>query len=118
MKSPDPIEKARVNTASKAPFFPPTPMNRRQESASMWLMLAFLICILGCIQLQAQLRDRTLSGKITTPSGAPVANARVVIKNNTSSDVRSATVNGDGTYLVVKLLADTYEVTVSAQGFV
>src|SRR2546430_17391071 len=70
MKSPDPIEKVRVSTASKAPVFP-HPMHRRQEPVSVRLMLAFLICILGCSQLQAQPRDRTLFGKVTTWSGTP-----------------------------------------------
>src|SRR5207244_8352302 len=115
---PDPIEKVRVSTASKARVFLAVPMNRRQESVSVRLMFAFLICILGCSQLQAQPRDRTLSGKVTTASGTPVANARVAIKNSTGSDIRSVTVKGDGTYVVVKLLPGTYEVTVSAQGFV
>src|SRR5207302_10968392 len=108
-----PIEKVLASTASKAPVFLPVPM-----SVSIRLMLGFLICILGCSQLQAQPRDRTLSGKVTTPSGTPVANARVVVKNSTGSDIRSVTVKGDGTYVVVKLLPGTYEVTVSAQGFV
>jgi len=79
--------------------------------------LAFLIGILGCIQVQAQLRDRTLSGKVISPSGTPVANARLVLKNSTSSDIRSATVKSDGTYLVANLLPGTYEIIASAQGF-
>ncbi|MFY9558665.1 MAG: TonB-dependent receptor [Terriglobales bacterium] len=92
-------------------------MDWRRNSVSISVFLAFLIGILGCIQLQAQLRDRTLSGRITSPSGTPVGDARLVLKNGASSDVRSVTVNGDGTYLVADLVPGTYEITISAPGF-
>jgi len=79
--------------------------------------LVFLIGILQCIQVEAQLGERTLSGRVTSPSGIPVAHARLVLKDSTSSDMRSVTVNSDGTYLVANLLPGTYEITASAQGF-
>lgn len=84
---------------------------------SVRLFLAFLIGILGCIQVQAQSRDRTVSGTVTSRSGVPVAHARLVLKNSTSTDIRSVTLNSDGTYRVANLLPGTYEITASAQGF-
>jgi len=80
--------------------------------------LVFLIGILQCIQVEAQLGERTLSGRVTSPSGIPVAHARLVLKDSTSSDMRSVTVNSDGTYLVPDLSPGTYQITASAQGFV
>ena len=114
MKPPDSFEKVQASGAGKAQVFP---LNWRRKSVSILVSLAFLIGILGCIQVQAQLRDRTLSGRVTSPSGAPVPNARLVLKNTRSSDIRSVTVNSDGAYLVAKLSPGTYEITASAQGF-
>jgi hypothetical protein len=114
VKPPDSFEKVQASGAGKAQVFP---LNWRRKSVSILVSLAFLIGILGCIQVQAQLRDRTLSGRVTSPSGAPVPNARLVLKNTRSSDIRSVTVNSDGAYLVAKLSPGTYEITASAQGF-
>src|SRR6266567_4308271 len=92
-------------------------MNRTRKSVSILVSLVFLIGILGCIQVEAQLGDRILSGRVTSSSGTPVANARLALKNITSSSVRSITVNSDGSYLVANLVPGTYEITASAQGF-
>jgi hypothetical protein len=114
VKPPDSFEKVQASGAGKAQV---SPLNWRRKSVSILVSLAFLIGILGCIQVQAQLRDRTLSGRVTSPSGAPVPNAWLVLKNTRSSDIRSVTVNSDGAYLVAKLSPGTYEITASAQGF-
>ncbi len=92
-------------------------MNRTRKSVSILVSLVFLIGILGCIQVEAQLGGRILSGRVTSSSGMPVDNARLVLKNITSSSVRSITVNSDGSYLVANLVPGTYEITASAQGF-
>ena len=114
MKPRDSFEKVQASGVGKAQVFP---LNWRRKSVSILVSLAFLIGILGCIQVEAQLRDRTLSGRVTSPSGAPVPNARLVLKNTRSSDIRSVTVHNDGAYLVAKLSPGTYEITASAQGF-
>src|ERR1019366_1168789 len=114
VKPPDSFEKVRASGADKARVFR---LNWRRKSVSILVSLAVLIGILGCIQVQAQIRDRTLSGRVTSQSGTPVANALVVLKNMTSSDIRSVTVNSDGTYLVANLSPGTYQITASAQGF-
>ena len=92
-------------------------MNRTRKSVSLLVSLVFLIGILGCIQVEAQLGGKILSGRVTSSSGTPVANARLALKNITSSSVRSITVNSDGSYLVANLVPGTYEITASAQGF-
>src|SRR6266568_3459385 len=97
VKRPDSFGKVRASRAGKARVLR---LNWRRKSVSIVVCLAFLIGILGRIQVQAQIRDRILSGRVTTPSGAPVAHARLVLKNSTNSDIRSVTVNSDGTYRV------------------
>jgi hypothetical protein len=81
------------------------------------ISLVFLIAAPGCIQAQAQIRNRNVSGSVTSSSGTPVAAARLVLKNSANSDTRSTTANSDGTYLIENLLPGTYELTASAQGF-
>jgi hypothetical protein len=91
--------------------------NWRHPWFSILATLAFLIWISGGVQVSAQIKEATLSGRVTSPSGVPVAHARLVIKSSTGSDARSATVNSDGTYLVRNVEPGTYEITASAQGF-
>lgn len=89
-------------------------LNWRQPWFSLLVILAFLIGLSG-VRVSAQTDDRSLSGRVTSPSGSPVANARLVLKNG--SDTRSATVNSDGAYLIANLAPGTYEITASAPGF-
>ncbi len=93
-------------------------LNWSRQSLFILATLAFLIGILGGIRVSAQISERALSGRVTSAAGAPVANARLAIRNSTSSDTRSVTVNSDGAYLVTNLSPGTYEITASAQGFV
>jgi len=79
--------------------------------------LPLAVGFLAAIQAFAQAGDLTLSGRVTSPSGTPVVNAQLVLKNTANSDTRSAVVNSEGTYLVANLLPGTYEITASAQGF-
>ena len=111
-RRPDSFEKVRASRAARARVFR---LNWRRESLPVLVFLAFAIGILGCIRVNAQIRDGTLSGKVTSPSGAPVA--KLVLKNIARSDVRSVTLNSDGTYTAVNLLPGTYEITAWAQGF-
>jgi Carboxypeptidase regulatory-like domain/TonB dependent receptor len=114
VKRPDSFEKLRARGADQAGVLG---RNWRRQSFSVLVTLALLIGILGGIQVCAQIRDRTLSGKVTSSSGIAVANARLVIKNSTASDTRSVVGNSDGTYLITNLSPGTYEITASAPGF-
>ena len=114
MKRPVSFEKRRASGAGTAGFYR---SNWRRPSVFMSTMLAFQIGVQGRLQVQAQIPHGTLSGKVTSSSGSPVPNARLILKNATSSDTRSVTVNTDGTYLVANLLPGTYEIAASAKGF-
>jgi hypothetical protein len=115
MKPPDSFENVRARGSGTAQGFR---LNRTRKSVSISVSLVFLIGSLGCIEVEAQPGgDRILSGRVTSSSGTSVANARLILKNITTSSVRSITVNSDGSYLVANLVPGTYEITASAQGF-
>src|SRR5215471_8187329 len=65
----------------------------------------------------AQTETGQITGTITDPTGAVVVGARVVAKSANSGILREATTNSAGLFSIVSLKVDTYEVTVSAQGF-
>jgi hypothetical protein len=75
------------------------------------------LCLVNSRPLHAQVAGGTLSGTITDPSGAVVANAQVVIKNSATGVTTSVTTNADGFYSAANLLPGEYEVAVSATGF-
>jgi len=114
MKRPVSFERGRANSAGAARIYR---LNWQRTSVFMFVALAFQIGILGCFQVQAQIRDGSLSGRVASPSGAPVSNARLVLKNSASFDTTSVTVSSDGTYLFGSLSPGTYELTASATGF-
>ena len=58
-----------------------------------------------------------LSGVVTDPSGAVVAGAAIVVKNNATSAESKAVTASNGTFSVPALDPGTYTVTISASGF-
>ena len=78
------------------------------------LMLALL---LGTFSLFAQSDSTSVSGTITDPSGAAVANAKVVVKNQNTGLVREVTTNISGTYSIPSIPSGVYTMTVEVSGF-
>lgn len=89
----------------------------KQQNPSLLVFVAFAISVFACVHMSAQVKDRSLSGRITTPSGIPITNARLVVKNRANNDTRAVTANTLGSYTVSNLLPGTYDITVSAQWF-
>src|SRR6202521_1018989 len=75
------------------------------------------IAILSAGQARAQVAGATLSGTVTDPSGAAIADAKVTILNKATGVTRDATAGAGGFYSVPNLLPGEYDVTVSASGF-
>jgi len=92
-------------------------LNWNKKSSVIFLVLAFQVAILGCFPLSAQLQTGVLSGRVSSSSGTPVANARLILKNSGSPEIRTVIINSDGTFLIGDLAPATYEITLTAQGF-
>jgi len=56
-------------------------------------------------------------GTVTDPQGAAVPNAKVTVTNVRKGTTDVATTNDQGNYSVTHLIPDTYDVSVTAQGF-
>lgn len=71
-----------------------------------------------CAALTASAQENAeLSGAVTDPSGAVVANAQITLTNPLTGEVRSGTTNGAGLYDFPALHIGTYSLKVVAPGF-
>ena len=76
------------------------------------LLIVIALCGTGWAQDTAQ-----ITGTVTDPSGAAVANAQVIVSNPTLGITHTATTNGSGDYLFGALPIGSYDIAVSAEGF-
>jgi hypothetical protein len=65
----------------------------------------------------AQQTNASLAGVVVDAGGAGVPNATVVVTNVSTGVSRTTTADGQGNYLVVDLIPDSYKVTTSHDGF-
>ena len=86
---------------------------RKISSISGILIFAFLFCELSL----AQTFTSSVTGLVTDPTGAAVANAQVELKNMGRNDVHNFTSGNDGSYQFNNLQPGTYQITVTAPGF-
>jgi Carboxypeptidase regulatory-like domain/TonB dependent receptor len=77
-----------------------------------------VFCLQLSTQLNAQVAGQTLSGRIISTSGAPITNAHVTLRNPTNGESKSIVVAEDGAFTLTDLSPGTFEITVSAPGFV
>jgi Carboxypeptidase regulatory-like domain/TonB-dependent Receptor Plug Domain len=78
-----------------------------------WIMVfALMFCAAAWAQDTA-----SITGTITDPSGAAVANAQVAVRNAEHGISRSSTSNGSGDFLFASLPIGSYDLTIEAQGF-
>ncbi|HZU08780.1 MAG TPA: carboxypeptidase-like regulatory domain-containing protein [Pseudacidobacterium sp.] len=77
-----------------------------------------LLAVLGLVPaLLAQSDSSSISGTITDSAGAVVPRATVTIRNEATSESRTATSNDAGFYTVSSLPPGLYTIQIEAQGF-
>ena len=81
--------------------------------------LGLLLLVLGLSPVAwAQLRIvGAISGTVQDPTGAIIANARVVLKDEATGVTRETTSTEKGTFLFPDLASGSYEITVTVTGF-
>jgi hypothetical protein len=79
-----------------------------------FLFAAFLAL---AIHSPAQVVSGTISGTVTDPSGAVIANAKVVVHNDDTGVQRTLTTSGIGTFTAPAVPIGSYTVSVDASGF-
>lgn len=82
------------------------------KSRVLWLGVCLTLSLAAWGQDTA-----SITGTVTDPSGAAVANARVTLSNPERGINRETNTNGEGEYLVGGVPPGLYKLSISAQGF-
>ncbi|MFN0122609.1 MAG: carboxypeptidase regulatory-like domain-containing protein [Blastocatellia bacterium] len=91
------------------------PIHRFLRAAANGCLLALLLALAPAIYAQSTFG--TINGTVSDPTGAVVPNATVTLTNKNRQISRTATTNGEGSYLVTSLDPGIYAVEVSVTGF-
>jgi Carboxypeptidase regulatory-like domain/TonB-dependent Receptor Plug Domain len=86
---------------------------------AFWMLWTIVIIVLSLsVAGMGQELAATLTGTVTDPSGAVVANATVVVHSvDTGADIRSLTTSSTGNFNITNIPAGRYTVTVNGGGF-
>ena len=79
--------------------------------------LLVLLCAVSALRLYAQADRGTVTGLVTDPQGAAVAQVNVAIKDSKTGVVTNVTTTDSGNYSTPPLIIGTYEVSVAVPGF-
>ena len=85
-------------------------------SPSVFLIAGLLAIFIG-FPAQAQVVSGTIAGTVSDPSGAVIANARVLVHNDETGVQRSLTTSSTGNFTAAAIPIGSYTVTVDASGF-
>ncbi len=80
-------------------------------------IVCLCVLILGVSPAFSQSIFATLTGVVSDPQGAVVANAKITLKDSLSGSSRDTTTNGDGYYTFASVPVSTYILTVDAPTF-
>lgn len=82
----------------------------------LWIVLCLGLVLMVPLA-QAQSDNASISGTITDSAGAVIPHATVTIRNEATTEIRTATSNESGFYTVTNLSPGSYTIKVEAQGF-
>jgi Carboxypeptidase regulatory-like domain len=91
-------------------------MERSNTLKITCLLLAAVFSSVAALSVMAQ-STATLQGTVTDQSGAVVANAKVVARNQSTGIVRTVATDSNGNYQIAALPVGVYRVDVQASGF-
>jgi len=80
-------------------------------------VISLTILLAPPMPVLAQSTFGTLTGTITDPAGAVIANAKVIITNLNTQAARTVTSNSEGGYLAANLDPGRYRITIEVSGF-
>ena len=84
------------------------------SSQLIWIVPLYLLLSLAA---SAQITRGSLSGNVTDPTGALLANANVELKNPANGEEVKTTTNAEGEFVFPSLAIGNYALTVEATGF-
>jgi hypothetical protein len=84
---------------------------------NMRFCLVCLSVLLLALAAFAQVQNGQFAGTVTDPSGAAIANAKIVVTNLGTNLSITTTTNSSGAYTVRELPVGTYRISVEATGF-
>src|SRR5258708_20055756 len=88
----------------------------RKPIFSGFLILLTVLLISGVVQAQSA-ASATITGRVTDPQGAVVANATVTATNVSTGVEHTSTTTGSGFYTIPSVPPGAYEVRAAAPGF-
>ena len=92
----------------------------RRRSQLLVLSMALLIGTVSQAPfnpIYAQQSSASLSGIAKDPSGAPIANANIELRDESSGTTRRSTANKDGFFSLTSVAPGSYTVTITSSGF-
>ena len=89
---------------------------RRCGDFLLFVMVSLVVSVSQSLPAQTT-GDAILKGKITTASGAPIANAEVTLTSIATNEPRSSTTTADGSYQFNGLRPGSYQLEIHSAGF-
>jgi hypothetical protein len=95
----------------------PNPTWAVLKSSSFTVACFTAIILMTGSSCLAQVAGGTVSGSVRDSSGRAIAGAQVAVKNSETAILRSIDADNDGIYMAPNLVAGTYQISASKEGF-
>jgi hypothetical protein len=93
------------------------PIRARLVSSSFRVACVTVIALVTGSVCLAQVAGGTISGSVRDSSGGAIAGAQVAVTNSETAILRSINADNDGIYTAPNLVAGTYQISASKEGF-